>query len=134
MSDRRAVTADGAPAAIGPYSHAVVANGLVFAAGQVGSDPATGELVDGGVASQAERALANVEAVLLAAGSGLDRVVKTTIFLADMADFAAVNEVYAARVPEPYPARTTVAVRALPKGALVEIECVALAPDPRRAS
>ncbi|HEX2221358.1 MAG TPA: Rid family detoxifying hydrolase [Candidatus Limnocylindria bacterium] len=134
MSDRRAVTAEGAPAAIGPYSHAVVANGLVFAAGQVGSDPATGELVEGGVTSQAKRALANVEAILRAAGSGLDRVVKTTIFLADMADFAAVNEAYAERMPEPYPARTTVAVRALPKGALVEIECVGLATDPRRAS
>lgn len=126
MTDRRQVTTDGAPAAIGPYSHAIVAGDLVFAAGQVGSDPQSGELVAGGAAEQAVRALDNLEAVLQAAGSALDRVVKTTIFLADMADFAAVNEVYAGRLPQPYPARTTVAVRQLPKGARVEIECIAL--------
>jgi 2-iminobutanoate/2-iminopropanoate deaminase len=126
VTDRRQVTTDGAPAAIGPYSHAIVAGDFVFAAGQVGSDPQSGELVAGGAAEQAVRALDNLEAVLQAAGSALDRVVKTTIFLADMADFAAVNEVYAGRLPQPYPARTTVAVRQLPKGARIEIECIAL--------
>ena len=126
MTDRRQVTTDGAPAAIGPYSHAIVAGDFVFAAGQVGSDPQSGELVAGGAAEQAARALDNLEAVLQAAGSALDRVVKSTIFLADMADFAAVNEVYAERLPQPYPARTTVAVRQLPKGARVEIEFIAL--------
>lgn len=126
MTDRRQVKAEEAPAAIGPYSHAIVAGGFVFAAGQVGSDPQSGELVAGGAAEQAERALDNIEAVLRVAGSALDRAVKTTIFLADMGDFAAVNEVYARRLPQPYPARTTVAVRELPKGARVEIECIAL--------
>lgn len=131
MTDRRQVTTDGAPAAIGPYSHGIVAAGFVFAAGQVGSDPRTGDLVDGDAAEQASRALDNMEAVLRSAGSALDRVVKATIFLADMADFAAVNEVYAGRLPEPYPARTTVAVRELPKGARVEIECIALVDEGR---
>jgi 2-iminobutanoate/2-iminopropanoate deaminase len=126
MSQRRVVQTSDAPAAAGPYSQAVVSHGLVFAAGQVGLDPAHGELVEGGVQQQAEQALTNLGAVLVAAGSGLDRVLKTTIFLTDIGDFAAVNEVYARRVDEPYPARSTVAVAALPKGALVEIECVAL--------
>jgi 2-iminobutanoate/2-iminopropanoate deaminase len=125
MTERKAVQSADAPAAIGPYSQAIVAGELVFCAGMVGIDPATGELVGGGVAAEAEQALTNVAAVLAAAGSSLDRVVKTTIFLADMGDFATVNEVYARRMAEPYPARSTVAVRELPKGALVEIECVA---------
>ncbi|HJP72081.1 MAG TPA: Rid family detoxifying hydrolase, partial [Candidatus Limnocylindria bacterium] len=105
------------------------AAGLVFTAGQVGSDPRSGELADG-VAAQAEQALRNLAAVLAAAGSGIDLVTKTTIFLADMADFATVNEVYAHHLREPFPARSTVAVRQLPKGALVEIEAIALAPEP----
>ncbi len=126
MSKRRSISTDAAPGAIGPYSQAVEANGVVFTAGQVGTDPATGELEDG-VGAQAERALANLEAVLGAAGTGFDRVLKTTIFLADMGDFGAVNEVYARRMPEPYPARSTVAVRTLPRNALVEIEMIALA-------
>lgn len=125
MTDRRPIQTDAAPQAVGSYSQAVVAGGFVFTAGQLGADPASGELADG-VAAQAERSLANLAAVLAAAGSGLERVVKTTIFLADMADFAAVNEVYARTMPAPMPARSTVAVRALPKGGLVEMEMVAL--------
>jgi 2-iminobutanoate/2-iminopropanoate deaminase len=127
MSGRQPVQTDGAPGAIGPYSQAIAGGGFVFTAGQVGIDPATGELVAGGVAAQAERAMRNLAAVLDAAGTSFDRVVKTTIFLAEMADFAAVNEVYGGSLTLPYPARSTVAVRALPKGALVEIECIALA-------
>jgi 2-iminobutanoate/2-iminopropanoate deaminase len=125
MTDRRPIQTDAAPQAVGSYSQAVVAGGFVFTAGQLGADPASGELADG-VAAQAERSLANLAAVLAAAGSGLERVVKTTIFLADMADFAAVNEVYTRTMPAPMPARSTVAVRALPKGGLVEMEMVAL--------
>ena len=99
-----------------------------FTAGQIGADPVDGALADG-VAAQAERSLANLRAVLAAAGTDFDRLVKVTIFLADMGDFDAVNAVYVATLPEPYPARSTVAVRALPKGALVEIEMIALAGD-----
>jgi 2-iminobutanoate/2-iminopropanoate deaminase len=123
---REAIQTDAAPTAIGPYSQAIRAGGFVFTAGQVGIDPVRKQLADG-VAAQATQALANLAAVLEAAGTGLDRVVKTTIFLADMGDFTAVNEVYAAAMQTPFPARSTVAVRALPAGALVEIECVALA-------
>jgi len=125
---RTQVQTNAAPAAIGPYSQAIRAGGLVFTAGQIGLDPGTGELVDG-VVAQAERALRNLTAVLDAAGTSFERVVKTTIFLADMGDFAAVNEAYAAHVSSPYPARSTVAVRELPKGALVEIEAIALVGD-----
>lgn len=126
MSMRTQIATNAAPAAIGPYSQAIGAGGLVFTAGQVGFDPTTGELADG-VAAQADRALRNLSAILDAAGSSLERVVKTTVFLADMADFAAVNEVYGSHFSPPYPARSTVAVRTLPKDALVEIEAVALA-------
>lgn len=126
MSGRMPVQTDAAPGAIGPYSQAIVAGGLVFTAGQIGLDPLSGELVPGGVAAQAEQAMRNLAAILDAAGSSLDRVLKTTIFLADMADFAAVNEVYGRHLPPPHPARSTVAVHGLPKGAQVEIECVAL--------
>jgi len=126
MTERVAVQTDAAPAAIGPYSQAVRAGGLVFTAGQVGAEPSTGTLLDG-IAAQADQALRNLGAVLGAAGTGFDRVVKTTITLVDMADFGAVNEAYARHLSPPYPARTTVAVRALPKGALVEIEMIALA-------
>jgi 2-iminobutanoate/2-iminopropanoate deaminase len=122
---RTQVQTNAAPAAIGPYSQAIRAGELVFTAGQIGLDPASGELMDG-VAAQAERALRNLSAILDAAGTSMERVTKTTIFLADMADFAAVNEVYAAHFSTPYPARSTVAVGGLPKGALVEIEAVAL--------
>ena len=121
---RQTVSTSGVPAAIGPYSQAVTVDGFVFCSGQLGLDPATGELVDG-VAAQAERALRNLEAVLDAAGVSWSDVVKTTIFLADIADFAAVNEVYARHVPAPPPARSTFAVVALPRGGLVEIEAIA---------
>jgi 2-iminobutanoate/2-iminopropanoate deaminase len=126
MTARTQVQTDAAPAAIGPYSQAIRAGGLIFTAGQVGAEPSTGALAEG-VAAQADRAMQNLAAVLHAAGTGLDRVVKTTIFLIDMADFAAVNEAYARHLAPPYPARSTLAVAALPKGALVEIEMVALA-------
>jgi 2-iminobutanoate/2-iminopropanoate deaminase len=126
MSRRTLVQTDAAPGAIGPYSQAIVAGGFVFTAGQVGLDPTSGELVAGDVGDQARQALRNLSAVLTAAESGCDRVVKTTIYLVEMADFATVNEVYAAALQPPFPARSTVAVRSLPKGALMEIEAVAL--------
>ncbi|MFN8178684.1 MAG: Rid family detoxifying hydrolase [bacterium] len=125
--DRRVVATEKAPAAIGPYSQAIVAGGFVFTAGQIALVPGSGRLVDGGAAEQTEQVLANLDAVLTAAGSSLAKVVKTTIFLVDMADFAAVNEVYARRFGEGAPARSTVAAKALPKGAVVEIDAVALA-------
>ena len=125
---RSAVQTTAAPAAIGPYSQAIRSGDLVFTAGQIGLDPATGELVDG-VAEQADRALRNLTAILDAAGTSPERVIKTTVFLADMDDFTAMNEVYARHFSQPFPARSTVAVAGLPKGALVEIEAVALAGD-----
>ena len=124
---RQAIQTNGAPAALGPYSQAIRSGDLVFCSGQIGLDPATAELVDG-VEAQAERALRNLQAVLDAAGLGLDDVVKTTIFLTDVADFAAVNAVYAKFMPEPPPARSTIGVGGLPKGALVEIEMTAHRP------
>jgi 2-iminobutanoate/2-iminopropanoate deaminase len=124
MTTRQAVTSSGAPAAIGPYSQAIAADGTVFCSGQIGLDPTTGELVDG-VEAQVERAMRNLDAVLDAAGATLADVVKTTIFLTDMGDFGAVNAVYARFMPDPPPARSTVAVAGLPKGALVEVEAIA---------
>lgn len=121
---RQAITTSGAPGAIGPYSQAIAVGDLVFCSGQIGIDPSTGELVEG-VEAQADRALRNLAAVLDAAGATLADVVKTTIFLADMGDFAAVNAVYGRHVPDPPPARSTVQVAALPKGARVEIEATA---------
>jgi 2-iminobutanoate/2-iminopropanoate deaminase len=123
----RPIATSDAPAAIGPYSQAVVAGGFVFTAGQVALDPETMALVDGDVKAQTQRVFANLSAVLRAAGSGLDRVVKATVFLADMADFAAMNEVYEQAFGTHRPARSTVAVRTLPKNAKVEIDLVALA-------
>ena len=114
-----------APAAIGPYSQAVQIGNLVFTSGQIPIDPATGTLVQGGIKEQTRRSLANVKAVLEAAGLSMDKVVKTTVFMADMNDFADMNSVYAVFFSEPYPARSAVAVKTLPKGALVEIEVVA---------
>jgi 2-iminobutanoate/2-iminopropanoate deaminase len=134
MSDRSVVTSGGAPAAIGPYSQAVLAGGFVFVSGQIPLDPATGALVAGGAGAQAERALVSLGAVLAAAGSGLDRVVKTTIFLTDLGDFAEVNAVYARFFPAEPPARATVQVAALPRGAAIEIEAVALAGPATRTS
>ncbi|HEY0443848.1 MAG TPA: RidA family protein [Candidatus Limnocylindrales bacterium] len=122
---RRAVSTSGAPAAIGPYSQGIAVDGFVFCSGQIGLDPSSGELVAGGVEAQAERALKNLTAVLDAAGVAMADVVKTTIFLADIADFAAVNAVYGRYMPDPPPARSTFAVGALPKGGLVEIEAIA---------
>jgi|SRR5690348_230217 2-iminobutanoate/2-iminopropanoate deaminase len=119
------VATDAAPKAIGPYSQAVRCGNLLFTAGQVALDPATGAFHAGGIAEQTERVLANLRAVLEAAGTSLGRVVKTTVFLADMADFAAMNEVYARAFGEHRPARSTVAVAALPRGAKVEIDVVA---------
>lgn len=119
------IEAPGAPKAVGPYSHAVVAGDLVYCSGQVPLDPATGELVSGDIAAQTDRIVDNLAAVLAAAGSGLERVVKTTVFLADIADFAAMNEAYAKRFGDHRPARSTIGVAALPRGARVEIECIA---------
>jgi 2-iminobutanoate/2-iminopropanoate deaminase len=127
-SVRTQIETSAAPPATGAYSQAIRAGNLVFVAGQLGADPTTGDLADG-VAAQAERVLLNLSAVLDAAGTSLDRVVKTTIFLSDMANFAVVNEAYARHFPAPYPARSTVAVRELPRDGLVEIECIAIAPD-----
>ncbi len=121
----RLVATDGAPKAIGPYSQATVAGGLIFTAGQVALDPATGELVGGGVGEQTARALANLRAVLEAGGSALDRVLKTSVFLVDMGDFAAMNQAYAAAFGSHRPARSTVAVAGLPRNARVEIEAIA---------
>lgn len=123
------IATEHAPKAIGPYSQAIVANGLVFVSGQIPLDPATGALVAGDIAAQTRRVLENLGAVLKAAGSSFDAVVKTTIFLVDMNDFPIVNEVYAEYFKsDPKPARATVGVAALPKAAKVEIELVALAP------
>lgn len=117
---------EGAPNAVGPYSQAIVAGELVFCSGQIALDPARGEIVAGGIASQTARALDNLAAVLAAAGSDLAHVVKTTVFLTDIRDFAAMNEAYAARFGDHRPARSTVGIAALPRGALVEVECVAV--------
>ena len=120
------VSTGNAPAAIGPYSQGVDSGaGLVFLSGQLPIDPATGAFPEGGVREQTRQSLRNVQAILAAAGLNLSDVVKTTVFLADMGDFAAMNEVYAQFFSEPFPARSAVAVKTLPKGALVEIECIA---------
>ena len=119
------VQTDQAPAAIGPYSQAIVIDKLVFTSGQIPLDPKTGELLVGTIAEETTRVLENLGAVLEAAGAGFDTVLKTTIFLTDMGDFAAVNEVYGARFTGVKPARSTVQVAALPKGARVEVEAVA---------
>jgi 2-iminobutanoate/2-iminopropanoate deaminase len=127
MSTRQAISTDAAPAAAGPYSQAIRAGDLVFTAGQLGLDPASGEFTSDEVTGQAERALANLRGILEAAGSGMDRLVKVTVYLADIADWPAVNEVYARAIPEPFPARSAFAVKDLPKGARIEIEAVATA-------
>ena len=118
-----------APAAIGPYSQAVEANGFVFASGQLGINPATGEFVEGDVQAQTRQALTNARAIMNEAGLDLNNVIKTTVFLSDMANFAAMNEIYAEFFSEPYPARSAVAVKTLPKNALVEVECIAVHPN-----
>jgi 2-iminobutanoate/2-iminopropanoate deaminase len=123
------VATPNAPRAIGPYSQATRAGGLLFTAGQVGFDPATGELVDGGITEQTERVLRNIRAILQAAAVDLTSVVKTTVYLVDMADFAEMNSVYARAFGDHRPARSTVAVAALPRGARVEIDAVAVLPS-----
>jgi 2-iminobutanoate/2-iminopropanoate deaminase len=125
---RTAVTTTDAPKAIGPYSQGIAAGGLVFCSGQLGLDPATGQMVEGGVVAQAERALGNLRGVLAAAGCTFADVVKTTVYLADINDFQAVNETYAIFMADPPPARSTFAVGSLPKGGLVEIEAIAVHP------
>ena len=125
---RKIIETENATQAIGPYSQAVVVNGLLFSAGQLGLDPYNGIMVEGGVKAQTLQAMLNLKAILEEAGSALDLVVKTTIFLLDMNDFVAVNGVYAGFFPEHPPARSTVQVARLPKNALVEIEAVALVP------
>jgi 2-iminobutanoate/2-iminopropanoate deaminase len=122
---KRAVSTDNAPKAVGPYSQAIVANGFVYTAGQIGSDPKIGALGEG-IEAQTEQALKNIEAVLDASGSSMAHVVKTTVFLADMNDFAKMNEVYAKRMGAPFPARSTVQVARLPRDAKIEIEAVAV--------
>jgi 2-iminobutanoate/2-iminopropanoate deaminase len=119
------VATNDAPQAIGPYSQGIRLGNLVFTAGQIPLDPATGKLVEGGIAAQAERVMKNLEGVLVAAGSSLDQVVKTTCFLANLDDFAAFNEVYGRAFTSMPPARSTVQVARLPAGALVEVECIA---------
>lgn len=114
-----------APAAIGPYSQAIKVGGLVFASGQIPIDPATGAFVEGGITEQSHQCLKNASAILEAAGTSLSKVVKTTVYLSDIANFVPMNEVYAQYFSEPYPARSAVAVKDLPKGALVEIEVLA---------
>ena len=120
-----AIHTDDAPRAIGPYSQAIEHGGTVYVSGQIPIDPATGELVEGGIERQARRSLTNVRNILEAAGTGMDRVLKVSVLLADIADFAAMNDVYAEFFSEPYPARAAYGVAGLPKGALVEIEVVA---------
>ena len=117
---------DNAPKALGPYSQAIEAGGMVFASGQVPIDPATDQFVEGGIKEQTRQSLTNAQNILREAGTDLHPVVKTTVFLSDMDNFAAMNEVYAEFFQQPYPARSAVAVKTLPKGALVEIECIAV--------
>ncbi len=127
MLDATPILTPRAPAPVGPYSQAIKVDGFVFCSGQVGLDPATGSIVSGGVAEQTRQVLDNLSAVLAAAGLTLADVVKTTIFVVDIKDFATVNAVYGERMSTPPPARSTVAVAALPLGALVEIEAIASA-------
>ncbi|MFB3814766.1 MAG: RidA family protein [Terriglobales bacterium] len=124
---RETVATEKAPQAIGPYSQAIKANGMVFASGQIPIDPASGQIITGDIAAQTERVLQNITAVLAAAGSSLDRVLKTTVFLKNMAEFAQMNEVYARFFKKEPPARSTVEVARLPKDVLVEIDVIALA-------
>ena len=123
---KKIIATKNAPAAIGPYSQAVQAGNMLFASGQLGLDPATGQFPEGGVKEQTAQAFKNVKAILTEAGLTMDNVVKTTVFLADMGDFAAMNEVYAAQFEGIFPARSAVAVKTLPKNALVEVEVIAV--------
>ncbi len=125
---RQTIHTDNAPKAIGPYSQAIKANGFVYTAGQIALDPATGQVVEGGIAAQTAQVFRNLSAVLQAAGTSLENAVKTTVYLNKMGDFQAMNEVYAKQFSANPPARTTVGNLELPRGALVEIEVVALVP------
>lgn len=120
------ISTNNAPAAIGPYSQAIEHAGTIYVSGQLPIDPATGAFPEGGIEAQTRQSLQNIRSILEEAGSGMDKVVKTTVFLADMSDFAAMNGVYAEFFSAPYPARCAFAVKALPKGAMVEIDCVAV--------
>lgn len=121
----KAISTSNAPAAIGPYSQAIEANGFIYASGQLPIDPATGAFPEGGIKEQTRQSILNAQAILKEAGADLSNVVKTTVLLADIADFGEMNEVYASFFNAPYPARSAFAVRDLPKGALVEIEMIA---------
>ena len=121
----KVVNTNKAPKAIGPYSQAIEANGLIITSGQLPIDPATGEFAPGGIKEQTRQSLTNAKAILEEAGIGLGNVMKTTVFLSDMNDFAAMHEVYAEFFSEPFPARSAIAVKTLPKNALVEVECIA---------
>ena len=125
QATRRAVSSTGAPAAVGPYSQALVAGDLIFLSGQIPLDPATAQMINGDIDVLTRRVLDNIGAVLDASGSSFDRVIKTTVYLADMADFPAMNEVYATYFPEPFPARSTVQAAALPRNARIEIDVIA---------
>lgn len=124
-TDRKALTTADAPAAIGPYSQAVTAGDFLFASGQIPLDPATGQLVDGGIAEQTHRVFKNLAAILAAAGIGFEKVVKTNVYLSDMTDFAAMNEIYGTYFPAPAPARATIQAARLPRDVKVEIDFVA---------
>lgn len=124
---KKVISTTNAPAAIGPYSQAVKVGNMLFMSGQLGIDPATGDFVEGGVKAQTVWAFKNIHAILTEAGLSMDHIVKTTVFLADMADFATMNEVYAAQFSGAFPARSAVAVKTLPKNGLVEIEVLAIA-------
>jgi 2-iminobutanoate/2-iminopropanoate deaminase len=126
LAEKKIVSTDAAPKAIGPYSQAVIANGFAFLSGQIPLDPATNQLIDGDIAAQTERVFENLKAVLEACGSSLGKVVKTTVFLKDMGEFAKMNEVYGRYFTENTPARATVEAARLPRDVRVEIECVAL--------
>jgi len=119
------ISTNKAPLAIGPYSQAIVTGNLVFASGQIAINPETNEVAEGGIEAQARQVLTNITNLLEAAGTSISKVVKTTVFMADMADFATVNSIYAEYFTEPYPARSAVAVKSLPKGVLIEIEVIA---------
>lgn len=123
---RKAVSTEGAPKAIGPYEQAWAVNGMVYTSGQIALDPKTGEMVPGGIAEQTRRALENLKAVLEAAGSSMDRVVRTTVYMTDLSQFATMNGIYAEGFGSNKPARSTVQVAALPRGALIEIDAIAL--------
>lgn len=124
-NNMKQISTEKAPAAIGPYSQAIEVGNLIFCSGQIPADPITGNIVEGGIEAQANQSLTNVKNLLDAAGTSIDKVIKTTVFLADMADFATVNGIYAQYFSEPYPARSAVAVKTLPKNVLIEVEVIA---------